>query len=466
MHTPAREDLEHGNPGRYRAIWRWHFYAGLLVAPVLVVLAVTGAAYLFDREFESWWYRDVATVAVGGRPLSLAAQERIALAAHPGSTVAGVRLPRAPDEAFKWSLLRPGGDVDVFVDPYRGVITGTADPAVDPMAVVRKLHGSLLAGNAGGHVVELVACWTLVLLATGLYLWWPRRWQLRGVVVPRLGASGRRLWRDLHAIPSLFNAVLVAFLVLTGLPWSTFWGVQFARLGEVVPFVAASPNFTAVRPRSRAVEAEVPPPPDAHAAHRSGPDQLPWVIQQHGTPVGGHGRVGIERVEQLLPRLDVARHGGGVRIFYPDGPGGVFTVSHVPDRAQGQRTFYVDPADGRVLDDIGWRDYSAVAKAVEWGVMTHMGRQYGLVNQIIGVVACVALVGTVVAGVVLWWRRRPEGALGAPPSKSSDRLPRPLVAIIAALALLLPLVGLSLVVVLAMDRLLRWGRGQLRAIPS
>ena len=29
--------------GLFRAFWRWHFYASLLVLPVLLVLAVTGA---------------------------------------------------------------------------------------------------------------------------------------------------------------------------------------------------------------------------------------------------------------------------------------------------------------------------------------------------------------------------------------------------------------------------------------
>ena len=38
----------------------------------------------------------------------------------------------------------------------------------------------LLAGEIGSHVVELIACWTLVMLATGVWLWWPRRWKLRG----------------------------------------------------------------------------------------------------------------------------------------------------------------------------------------------------------------------------------------------------------------------------------------------
>ena len=36
--------------GLYRTIWRWHFYAGLIVAPFLLILAVTGAIYLFNDE--------------------------------------------------------------------------------------------------------------------------------------------------------------------------------------------------------------------------------------------------------------------------------------------------------------------------------------------------------------------------------------------------------------------------------
>lgn len=35
-------------PRGYRAVWRWHFVAGIITAPFLIVLAVTGAIYLFD----------------------------------------------------------------------------------------------------------------------------------------------------------------------------------------------------------------------------------------------------------------------------------------------------------------------------------------------------------------------------------------------------------------------------------
>ncbi|MEK1899972.1 MAG: PepSY domain-containing protein, partial [Rhizobium sp.] len=50
--TTATEAAENAVPGvsLYRAIWRWHFFAGLLVIPFLLNLAITGSLYLFKDE--------------------------------------------------------------------------------------------------------------------------------------------------------------------------------------------------------------------------------------------------------------------------------------------------------------------------------------------------------------------------------------------------------------------------------
>ena len=431
----------------YRSVWRWHFYAALWTAPFLIILTLTGAIYLFDREFDGWWNRDIQTVASGAVSLPLARQEAVVRTAFPGGEIGRVRLPHGPGEASVWNVRTAQGTVrDVYVDPYRGQVTGMADPSLQPMNVVRDLHGTLLGGEIGSHVVELVACWTLVMMATGIWLWWPRKWKMKGVFVPRLAKRGRRLWRDLHSIPSIFNAVFVILLVLTGLPWSAFWGPQFARIGEAIPFVAASPNFKSP-PKGDGSMGAAP-----HAAHKqmaaADPDgaKIPWTIkhvhQPHGT---GEGAVGIAQMDALLPRLDRAHFGGGVRIFYPKGQDGVFMISYVPDKAEGQRTIYVDPGSGRLIGNIGWSDYSPTAKAVEWGVMTHMGRQYGVPNQIANLVVCLTLVGSVAAGLTLWWKRRPQGKLGGPQLQSGDRMPGGVKSLLATLAILFPMVGATMV---------------------
>lgn len=179
--TPAATEaadapVTHG----YRAVWRWHFYAALWTAPLLLVLTLTGAIYLFDREIDGWWNGGIQTVAAGPTALPLARQEAAIEAAFPGAEVVRVRLPRDPAQAAVWNIRNAEGTpVDVFLDPYRARVTGTADPRWQPMTVVRDLHGTLLGGEVGSHVVELVACWTLVMLATGIWLWWPRTWKAR-----------------------------------------------------------------------------------------------------------------------------------------------------------------------------------------------------------------------------------------------------------------------------------------------
>jgi len=445
MAVTAIDNDPPARPTAYRAVWRWHFYAGLFTAPLLIILTLTGALYLFDREVDGWWNRKIQTIVIVGTPLPLAAQEAAVKRALPDARIGRVRLPRGPGEASVWSVRRSDGAMrDVYLDPYRGRVTGTVDPAMQPTNIIRDLHGNLMAGEAGSYVVELVACWTLVMLATGVWLWWPRRWKLKGVFLPRLTTTGRRFWRDLHAIPATANALLVALLVLTGLPWSAFWGQQFARIGESVPFIAPSPNFKAA-PRLVGDKAT-----DAHAMHDPDAAKLPWTIRQttppHGS--GGHHQIGITDIERLLPLLDRERFGEGVRIFYPTDPTSVFTISYVPDKAEGQRTIYVDPASGRIIGNIGWENYSPIAKAVEWGVELHVGRQYGVVNQLANLAVCLALIGGVVAGIVLWWRRRPKGELAVPALHPTDRLPPIVIGMIATMAILFPLVGASLLIVL------------------
>ena len=46
----------------YRAVWRWHFYAGLFALPFLIILAVTGALYLFHDEIDGLVYADLKRV--------------------------------------------------------------------------------------------------------------------------------------------------------------------------------------------------------------------------------------------------------------------------------------------------------------------------------------------------------------------------------------------------------------------
>lgn len=48
----------------YRAVWRWHFYAGLFVLPFMITLAITGGLYLFRDELDNAFHSNLKRIEV------------------------------------------------------------------------------------------------------------------------------------------------------------------------------------------------------------------------------------------------------------------------------------------------------------------------------------------------------------------------------------------------------------------
>lgn len=444
----------------YRFVWRWHFYAGLFAAPVLILLAITGGLYLFERELDGMLHHDLVTVAPAQAAVPLAEQSAAVLAAFPGATVGRYAAPVAPDRAAEWGITTASGEgMAVFVDPARGTVTGSVPESARLTSILSKLHGEIMIGKVGDLIVELAASWGFVLLVSGMFLWWPRKSRVAGVTVPRLQARGRALIRDLHAVPALWIAPVIAFLILTGLPWSGFWGDNLARLGTIetlAPALAPTPNF------STAPDAPSHhPEPAAHevqGADHPFSDELPWAVRHAAIPAASGTGTSRFDADKLLA-LAAARgiDGPGLRIFFPRGERDVFTASYVPDTAEEQRTLHVDPATGAILADIGWAQYSPLGKAVEFGVMVHLGRQFGRINQIALAIVCAGFVAIIGFGLYAWWLRRPARRIGAPPVPQGYRATVAVVTIALLLGILFPLVGLSLLVVAAIDLVVALG---------
>ena len=93
-------------------------------------------------------------------------------------------------------------------------------------------------------------------------------------------------------------------------------------------------------------------------------------------------------------------------------------------------------------------DKHVIDKVVGVGVAAHEGQLFGMWNQALGVLTAAGLVLLSVSGVVMWWRRRPEGRLGAPlPPLEAAQYGKGLVAIIVVMGVLLPVLGASLLLV-------------------
>ena len=154
----------------YRTIWRWHFYAGIFSIPFVIILALTGAIYLFKPYYEHWQESEYRGLQISGEALAPNQQITAALAAIDGGKFLSYRLPQAADEAVAINV-QAESNWQVFVNPYTGDVLGKQRTDQMLMNIVKTLHGELLLGTVGSILVELAACWAIVLIATGLYLW-------------------------------------------------------------------------------------------------------------------------------------------------------------------------------------------------------------------------------------------------------------------------------------------------------
>ena len=151
----------------YRAVWRWHFYAGLFCIPFVLVLATSGALYLFKAEIESWIDRPYDHLALRGHPTSAADQIRAAIAAVPGLTFNSYEVPEAKDSAVRVIVNSDGKSIRVYVHPESLQVLNTVREDQRLMKVLFRLHGELLMGNRGSTLVELTASWAIIMILTG-----------------------------------------------------------------------------------------------------------------------------------------------------------------------------------------------------------------------------------------------------------------------------------------------------------
>jgi len=405
----------------YRTIWRWHFYAGLFVMPFILILSVTGAIFLFKPQLDRWQESSFRGLS-GGAMVTPEAQRDAALAAFPGARFDAYRLPELPGDAPAIHVALPDGTMrNVYVSP-QGKVLGSLDPDAMISSTVARIHGTLLAGKAGSWLVELAGSWAIVMVLTGLYLWWPSGRVMAGVVWPR---GGRAFWRDLHAVTGFWVSGLALILLVTALPWAGVWGAAFKSVRSELGWVKGAPDWKIGA--------------GDHAEH----DHATMAATTPQQPVIGLNDM-VAKAEREALAFPV--------LVKPAGANNWTIKSEAQNRPL--RVTITFDAQGRETSRVGQADKHPIDQAVAYGIAWHEGALFGWINQLIGLLTTIALVTLMVSGFILWRRRKPAGVLGAPPVPAVPPRVAGVVAILLVLAALLPLLAASLILLWLVERLI------------
>ncbi|HSU76812.1 MAG TPA: PepSY domain-containing protein, partial [Burkholderiales bacterium] len=231
--------------------------------------------------------------------------------------------------------------------------------------------------------------------------------------------------------------------------WSDVWGGKVQEMAAVSGLGRPAPPAEVVPDW----ELEKAQPAAAHQHHESPAPQLPWALQKAAPPHSAHTAASVP-IDVDAAQTALARAGlpSPYNLTLPRGPRGAYMATYSPSRIEDVRVVYLDQYNGAVLDDVGFARFGPAAKAIEWGIAVHQGQEYGPLNRYLMLFGCLAIVVLAVSAITMWWKRRPPASLGVPPRPANPRVLRGLIAIMVPIGLFYPLVGLSFIVALTLER--------------
>jgi len=350
-----------------RILLTLHKYIGLVAGGFVFVLSVTGCVLVFEEQIDRALSPGLFDVSTPTTRMPLQALADMVRAAYPDRKVLHVRLPRKANGPVVVAL---SGRLAVFVDPFAGRILGERSAPARLVIITGQLHSGRIAGTWGRVIVGVATVLTLFLVLSGLYLWWPRK-----ILLVRWRATWRRISFDTHSVLGIYSAPFLVFTLVSGIVLS-YEGVLAPVLAGPGPASRSAPPQSTVVPGARALT-------------------LDEAVAASDRALPGAETVG----------LDVAPSGGRaafkvLKRFPEDMTGG------------GRSHVFLDQYSGRALLVQSSRDVPVVTAILDRIDPIHVGNIFGWPSSVVAFLACLALAGQVVTGVLIWWKpgKKPPAA--------------------------------------------------------
>jgi uncharacterized iron-regulated membrane protein len=227
----------------------------------------------------------------------------------------------------------------------------------------------MLGGDTGKLVVGVCTLLFLVILLTGIILWWPKNKQiLKQRLKLKSDAGFKRLNHDYHVVLGFYSAIFLLVFAFTGLAWSFEWfnkgiyTITGTSMERPKPVKSSSTDSAAVIP------AEV-------------------------------------ALQTVVKKINNAVY---YNLTIPKDSSETFAVNLLPANATHESasdTYFVDAYSGTLAGMQLYKDRNAGQRTRAIFKPVHVASIYGVPSKIIGLLAC--LLGTFfpASGYIMWWNR-------------------------------------------------------------
>lgn len=246
-----------------KMVGKLHLWLGLASGLIVCFLGVTGCILAFEREIEDTLqpYR-FAAVQEAGSPLAPSALQAVAIAQLPGKKLHSISYQPGRSAVATFYNGDPQYYYLVFMDPYSGKVLKVKDMSRDFFRIIINGHFYLwLPPKVGQPIVASATLVFVMMLVTGIILWWPRNKAARKQRFKvKFNAKWRRVNYDLHNVLGFYMSWVIIFIAFTGLVWgfewfskAVFWTASGGK--EMVAFsMPVSDTTASVRPDGAPVD--------------------------------------------------------------------------------------------------------------------------------------------------------------------------------------------------------------------
>lgn len=218
-----------------------HLWLGLISGLVVFVVAITGCLFSFQKEITEVLAHGQQFITAPSANAKTLPITQLQSTAHKALHDDAVFITTFSDPNRSWEFMqyKPGnqnafwffdtidGYRSAFVNPYTGKVLGVKDYKKDFFVIVKYLHWSLLLNNKYGQpIVGYATLVFVVLMITGLILWWPKTLKKANVdksFKVKWKAGFKRVNYDLHNVPGFYALFIGIILGLTGMVFAIKW---------------------------------------------------------------------------------------------------------------------------------------------------------------------------------------------------------------------------------------------------
>ncbi|MFT3827992.1 MAG: PepSY-associated TM helix domain-containing protein [Chitinophagaceae bacterium] len=369
-----------------KLIGQVHLWLGLTSGIIVVLVSLTGCLFVFQKEISGIVFSKTFNVEPQQTRLPLSVlQQNAQKAMGANKPINSVTTYKDPSKAWEFMAYKANDTAityfgvmehyeSVFVNPHTGEITGKRNYKYDFFFIVKYLHWSLLLNTKYGQpVVGYATLIFVIMMITGLILWWPKKWNKANRKKSfriKWDAKFKRINYDLHNVLGFYAMLIAMVIAFTGMVWAFQWF-------EKLVYVTAA--GTSQKPESKVVKS------DSLLVATSNPLDIAYA----------------EAVKQFsdCKRIGISPAYGKEGTIYMFG-------------YRGKETYYdydqlqFDQYSGKLLLRTNHQEHNRGERLIGMNYDIHVGAIGGLPGKILAFVISLICASLPITGFYIWWGRR------------------------------------------------------------